>query len=54
MKSQQGYDFLKQTFAYDPIQRLSARDSLKHRWFTEEPIPSMKYALTLLTSLFAR
>ncbi|KAI0337965.1 kinase-like protein [Trametopsis cervina] len=40
MKSQQGYDFLKHAFAYDPDKRFTARDALKHKWFQEEPVPT--------------
>jgi len=40
MKSHLGYEFLKQTFAFDPDQRLTARDALRHKWFQEEPIPT--------------
>lgn len=42
MKSQQGYEFLKSLFAYNPDARLSAHDALKHRWFQEEPKPTRK------------
>ncbi|KAI0089362.1 kinase-like protein [Irpex rosettiformis] len=40
VKTQSGYEFLKQTFAYDPDKRLTAREALKHKWFTEDPVPS--------------
>lgn len=40
MKSQMGYEFLKQTFAFDPDKRLTARDALRHKWFHEEPVPT--------------
>ncbi|EKM60047.1 uncharacterized protein PHACADRAFT_170622 [Phanerochaete carnosa HHB-10118-sp] len=40
MKSQLGYEFLKQTFVYDPDKRLTAHAALKHKWFQEDPIPT--------------
>lgn len=42
MKSALGYEFLKQTFAYDPDKRLTAREALRHKWFQEEPVPTAK------------
>ena len=42
IKSLMGYEFLKQTFAYDPDKRLTAREALRHRWFQEEPVPTAK------------
>lgn len=45
MKSPQGYDFLRQTFLYDPDKRLTAYDALKHKWFQEDPVPTQKYVL---------
>jgi cyclin-dependent kinase 8/11 len=47
MKSQLGYEFLKQTFAYDPDKRLTACDALQHKWFLEEPIPTAKLAIIM-------
>ncbi|PSR83452.1 hypothetical protein PHLCEN_2v5724 [Hermanssonia centrifuga] len=37
-----GHEFLKQTFAYDPDKRLTARDALRHKWFQEDPKPTTK------------
>lgn len=50
VKSQSGYEFLKQTFAYDPDKRLTAREALKHKWFTEDPVPTAK-SVSILSPL---
>ena len=42
MKSELGYEFLRQTFLYDPDKRLTAYAALKHRWFHEDPTPTQK------------
>ncbi|KAK2464834.1 hypothetical protein APHAL10511_003133 [Amanita phalloides] len=34
------YDLLRLLFAYNPDKRLSAREALRHRWFSEEPKPT--------------
>ncbi|KAF8638096.1 hypothetical protein AX17_002457 [Amanita inopinata Kibby_2008] len=34
------YDLLRQLFAYNPDKRLTAREALHHRWFTEDPKPT--------------
>ncbi|KAJ7168212.1 CMGC/CDK/CDK8 protein kinase [Mycena crocata] len=40
VRSQNGYDLLRQLFAYDPDNRLSAKEALQHKWFHEEPYPT--------------
>ncbi|KAF8978800.1 kinase-like domain-containing protein [Cyathus striatus] len=39
VRSPLGYDLLKQLFAYNPDNRLTARQALFHKWFQEEPKP---------------
>jgi cyclin-dependent kinase 8/11 len=39
IRSSQGYELLRQLFAYDPDQRLTAREALHHKWFEEDPKP---------------
>ncbi|KAF7359317.1 Protein kinase domain-containing protein [Mycena sanguinolenta] len=40
VRSQNGYDLLRQLFAYDPDNRLTAKEALQHKWFHEEPLPT--------------
>ncbi|KAJ7583687.1 kinase-like domain-containing protein [Mycena floridula] len=40
IRSQQGYDLLRQLFMFDPDNRLTAQEALSHKWFHEEPIPT--------------
>ncbi|KAJ2930871.1 hypothetical protein H1R20_g6215, partial [Candolleomyces eurysporus] len=40
IRSQQGYELLKQLFAYDPDNRLTAEQAIRHKWFLEEPLPT--------------
>ncbi|KAF9244861.1 kinase-like domain-containing protein [Melanogaster broomeanus] len=40
IRSQQGHELLRQLFAYDPEQRLTAKEALMHRWFQEDPRPT--------------
>ncbi|KAG7097558.1 hypothetical protein E1B28_004895 [Marasmius oreades] len=40
IRSQQGYDLLRQLFSYDPDRRLTAKEALQHPWFHEEPLPT--------------
>ncbi|TFK43982.1 CMGC/CDK/CDK8 protein kinase [Crucibulum laeve] len=40
IRSAQGYELLRQLFAYDPDSRLTAKDALQHKWFHEEPLPT--------------
>lgn len=47
LKSQLAYEFLKATFMYDPEKRVTARASLEHGWFNEEPRPTSKYVFQL-------
>ena len=50
--SEQGYNLLRDLFAYDPDQRLTAKDALQHRWFHEDPLPTWKYVPPSLLSKF--
>lgn len=43
LRSSQGYDLLRQLFAYDPDKRLTAKEALQHKWFHEDPKPTWKY-----------
>ncbi|KAJ6514578.1 kinase-like domain-containing protein [Mycena vulgaris] len=40
IRSQNGHDLLRQLFAYDPDNRLTAKEALQHKWFHEEPYPT--------------
>jgi len=40
MKSQQGYEFLRALFHYNPDRRLTTKEALRHAWFREEPKPT--------------
>lgn len=42
IRSPQGYDLLRQLFAYDPDNRLTAKEALQHKWFHEDPKPTWK------------
>jgi serine/threonine protein kinase len=33
----EGVDLLRQLFCMNPLERISAREALKHAWFNEEP-----------------
>lgn len=46
--SEQGYNLLRQLFAYDPDQRLTAKDALQHKWFHEDPLPTWKYVCSTI------
>ncbi|KAJ7184279.1 kinase-like domain-containing protein [Mycena filopes] len=47
VRSQSGYDLLRQLFAYDPDNRLTAKEALQHKWFHEDPYPTWnKYRRT--------
>ena len=41
--SKEAFELLRQLFAYDPDSRLTAKEALQHRWFQEEPKPTLKY-----------
>ena len=43
--SKEAFELLHQLFAYDPDSRLTAKEALQHRWFQEEPKPTLKYVL---------
>jgi hypothetical protein len=40
IRSQQGYELSKQLFAYDPDNRLTADQAIRHKWFLEDPLPT--------------
>ncbi|KAG2013013.1 CMGC/MAPK protein kinase [Coprinopsis cinerea AmutBmut pab1-1] len=40
IRSPQGYDLLRQLFAYDPDNRLTADQAVQHKWFHEDPLPT--------------
>lgn len=40
IRSQQGYDLIRQLFAYDPDKRLTAKEALAHKWFQEDLRPT--------------
>ncbi|EGN94969.1 hypothetical protein SERLA73DRAFT_113692 [Serpula lacrymans var. lacrymans S7.3] len=40
IRSPQGYELLRQLFAYDPDNRLTAKEAIQHKWFQEEPKPT--------------
>ncbi|KAJ7837013.1 kinase-like domain-containing protein [Mycena olivaceomarginata] len=40
VRSPSGYDLLRQLFAYDPDNRLTAKEALQHKWFHEDPYPT--------------
>ncbi|KAF9441013.1 CMGC/CDK/CDK8 protein kinase [Macrolepiota fuliginosa MF-IS2] len=40
IRSHFGYELLRQLFAYDPDNRLTAREALQHKWFHEDPKPT--------------
>ncbi|KAG5635499.1 hypothetical protein H0H81_011034 [Sphagnurus paluster] len=43
LRSHLGYQLLSQLFAYDPDNRLTAKQALQHKWFQEDPKPTWKY-----------
>lgn len=40
IRSQQGYELIRQLFAYDPDKRLTAKEALGHKWFQEDLRPT--------------
>ncbi|XP_062226006.1 cyclin-dependent kinase G-2-like [Phragmites australis] len=40
--SEAGFDLLNGLLTYDPDKRISADDALKHKWFSEVPLPKSK------------
>ncbi|KAJ3568464.1 hypothetical protein NP233_g5702 [Leucocoprinus birnbaumii] len=40
IRSHLGFDLLRQLFAYDPDNRLTAKEALQHKWFYEDPKPT--------------
>ncbi|PCH43934.1 kinase-like protein [Wolfiporia cocos MD-104 SS10] len=40
IRSKEGFDLLRQLFAYDPDSRLTAKEALQHKWFQEDPKPT--------------
>ena len=39
--SESGKDLIKQMLAYDPSERITAFDALKHPYFSEDPKPEV-------------
>lgn len=44
IRPKEGYDLLRQLFAYDPDNRLTAREAMEHKWSQDDPKPTRKYA----------
>ncbi|KAF8184869.1 kinase-like domain-containing protein [Mycena galopus ATCC 62051] len=40
VRTPNGYDLLRKLFAYDPDDRLTAKQAVKHEWFNEDPKPT--------------
>eukprot|EP01018_Ginkgo_biloba_P004294 Gb_36478 [translate_table: standard] len=40
--SESGFDLLNRLLTYDPSKRITAEEALKHKWFTEVPLPKSK------------
>ncbi|RDB20045.1 Serine/threonine-protein kinase ssn3 [Hypsizygus marmoreus] len=40
IRTPSGYELLRELFAYDPDNRLTAKDALQHKWFYEDPKPT--------------
>ena len=49
IRSKEGYDLLRQLFAYAPDKRLTAREAMNHKWFQDDPKPTTKYAHSFST-----
>ncbi|KAH6914551.1 CMGC/CDK/CDK8 protein kinase, partial [Coprinopsis sp. MPI-PUGE-AT-0042] len=49
IRSLQGYDLLRQLFAYDPDNRLTADQAVHHKWFHEDPLPTWNAFASLAT-----
>ncbi|KAH9924859.1 kinase-like protein [Fomitopsis serialis] len=41
INSKEGFELLCQLFEYDPDKRLTAKEALQHKWFQEEPKPTL-------------
>jgi len=42
VRSHQPYDLLTKLFIYNPDKRITAKDTLDHKWFQDEPKPNRK------------
>ncbi|KLO14516.1 kinase-like protein [Schizopora paradoxa] len=40
IRSKEGYELLRQLFAYDPDKRLTAREAMNQKWFQDDPKPT--------------
>lgn len=49
--NRQFLDLLKQIFVYDPKQRISAKEALKHQWFKESIVDDGTEAYRIGTGL---
>lgn len=38
----QGFDLLRSLLTYDPVKRLTAKNALSHKWWSESPKPHSK------------
>ena len=43
LRSPLAYDLLRLLFVYNPDNRLTAKEALRHKWFSEDPKPTRKY-----------
>ncbi|TFY57178.1 hypothetical protein EVJ58_g7185 [Rhodofomes roseus] len=50
INSKEGFELLRQLFAYDPDNRLTAKEGLQHKWFQEEPKPTLNAFASLATT----
>ncbi|ETW76313.1 hypothetical protein HETIRDRAFT_125637 [Heterobasidion irregulare TC 32-1] len=50
INSSAGYDLLKRLFAWDPDQRITAKEALLHKWFQDEPRPTSNAFQTISPS----
>ncbi|KZT67156.1 kinase-like protein [Daedalea quercina L-15889] len=41
LNSKEAFELLRQLFAYDPDNRLTAKEALQHKWFQEDPRPTL-------------
>ncbi|KLO14515.1 kinase-like protein [Schizopora paradoxa] len=50
IRSKEGYDLLRQLFAYDPDKWFTAREAMEHKWFQEDPKPTTNVFASIRTS----